>query len=261
MLQLKNKSKGSHTYLPEDNALAELWSKSEKASVATDADIEIFGVIEHDKTLPEVSKKLKELNGADVVVAINSPGGDYDEGAAVANLLKDYKGKVTTVNLSLAASSAANIFLAGDERIMFPSAQVMIHAVWGQVIGNSDRMRAAADRMDKSTKQMIDSFFGTIIDATEDEILALMKAEEFLTAEQCKPLKICTAIYGQEEEKPEEEEQKAEADEDKEKEEQKAETEDEEKEDQQNSVDPRVRAYNKALDGINDKRTLIRLVV
>jgi ATP-dependent protease ClpP protease subunit len=35
------------------------------------------------------------MNGADVTVNINSPGGDMFEGLAIYNLLREYEGRVT----------------------------------------------------------------------------------------------------------------------------------------------------------------------
>ncbi len=48
------------------------------------------------------------MNGADVTVNINSPGGDMFEGLAIYNLLREYEGRVTVKVLGIAASAASS---------------------------------------------------------------------------------------------------------------------------------------------------------
>lgn len=88
---------------------------------------------------------LARLRGAgDVTVNINSPGGDYFEGAAIYELLRGHPGAVTVNILGLAASAASIIAMAGDEIRMGQTAFVMIHNCWGITIGDrNDDLRSA----------------------------------------------------------------------------------------------------------------------
>ena len=61
-----------------------------------------------------ISGALRNARGSDVVVNINSPGGDYFEGLAIYNMLREYEGKVTVRVLGMATSAALIIAMAGD---------------------------------------------------------------------------------------------------------------------------------------------------
>jgi ATP-dependent Clp protease protease subunit len=82
------------------------------------------------------------LSGAsDVVLRINSPGGDVMDGVAIYNQLIAHKGKVRVEVLGMAASSASIIAMAGDEIAMAKNAFMMIHNSW--TIAMVDRHSAA----------------------------------------------------------------------------------------------------------------------
>lgn len=80
-----------------------------------------------------------------ISVWVNSPGGDMVTGAQIYNLIKDYKGKVTIKIDGLAASAASVIAMAGDEVLMSPVSQLMIHNPFSCAIGDSNEMKRAAE--------------------------------------------------------------------------------------------------------------------
>lgn len=92
----------------------------------------------------------RALEGAaDVVVNINSPGGDLFEGVAIYNLLREHKaGKVKVKVLGLAASAASIIAMAGDDVEIGRTAWMMIHNVWVLAIGNRNDLRKYADELE-----------------------------------------------------------------------------------------------------------------
>ncbi len=59
-------------------------------------------------TSAEVADKLRAAGDRDVVVNINSPGGDFFEGLAIYNTLREHPAKVTVKILGLAASAGWN---------------------------------------------------------------------------------------------------------------------------------------------------------
>ncbi|OZC62137.1 hypothetical protein CH267_00930 [Rhodococcus sp. 06-621-2] len=85
----------------------------------------------------------------EIVVRINSPGGDVYDGIAILNALRGHKAKVTTVVDGIAASAASFIAMAGNEIVMSRNAEMMIHEASGICIGNAEDMRGLADRLDK----------------------------------------------------------------------------------------------------------------
>lgn len=130
------------------------WDSTVRAEVDTGAVIEVFDVIGEDYwtgegvTAKKIAAKLRELDGADVSVYINSPGGDMFEGLAIYNLLREYKGDVTTKAIGIAASAASVIYMAGDTRQIGSSAFLMIHNAWTLAAGNRHDFRAMADYLE-----------------------------------------------------------------------------------------------------------------
>lgn len=87
-------------------------------------------------TAKRIAGALRAMNGADVTVNINSPGGDMFEGLAIYNLLREYQGKVTVKVLGIAASAASVIAMAGDDIQIGRGAFLMIHNCWVVAMGN-----------------------------------------------------------------------------------------------------------------------------
>jgi ATP-dependent Clp protease protease subunit len=81
------------------------------------------------------SEKLKTATG-NVVLKINSPGGDVFDGVTIHNDIIAHRGKVRVEITGLAASAASIIAMAGDEIAIAENAFVMIHDSWGLTIGN-----------------------------------------------------------------------------------------------------------------------------
>src|SRR5688572_26772936 len=75
-----------------------------------------------------VNKWLKEnAKAKEILVRVNSPGGDVFEGMAIMNALKRADARVIIEVEGLAASSASFIAMAGDEVRIHKGAQMMIH--------------------------------------------------------------------------------------------------------------------------------------
>ena len=93
-----------------------------------------------------------------ISVWINSPGGDMLTGAQIYNLIKDYKGKVTIKIDGLAASAASVIAMSGDEVLMSPVSQLMIHNPFSCAIGDSNEMKRAADMLNEVKESIINAY-------------------------------------------------------------------------------------------------------
>ncbi|KZL06379.1 head maturation protease, ClpP-related [Pseudovibrio sp. Ad26] len=96
-------------------------------------------------TAKRISAVLRNIGEKDVVVSINSPGGDFFEGLAIYNLLREHKAKVTVKVLGLAASAASVIAMAADEIQIGRAAFLMIHNTWVCACGDRHAFREVAD--------------------------------------------------------------------------------------------------------------------
>jgi ATP-dependent Clp protease protease subunit len=83
----------------------------------------------------------------DVIVNMNSPGGNFFAGAAIYNLLAKHAGKVTVNVLGLAGSAASTIAMAGDEILMGPAAFIMIHNAQSVAVGDRHDMESAMETL------------------------------------------------------------------------------------------------------------------
>lgn len=108
----------------------------------TDATISVLDVIGEDYwgegvTVKRIMAALRAIGDRDVTVNVNSPGGNFFEGLAIYNALRDHPAKVTVNVLGVAASAASVIAMAGDEIYIARAGFLMIHNTW--VIAAGDR--------------------------------------------------------------------------------------------------------------------------
>jgi ATP-dependent Clp protease protease subunit len=115
-------------------------------------------------------------------IRINSPGGVADEGIAIYNALKRHEGGVDTVVDSLAASAASIIALAGENRSTAKGGRWMIHRALTFAIGNAADMQKAVEVLTTYDESLV-SIYKEYMDATDEEIMALLDAETWYTAD------------------------------------------------------------------------------
>lgn len=147
-------------------------------------------------TARDFMQQLAAIDAPTLRVRINSPGGDVFDGLAIYNALENYPGTVECYVDGLAASAASFIALAGDSVTMAPNAFMMIHKAWGFVIGNSDEMMETAGLLAKVDAQLA-ALYAEETGKPADEIMALMAAETWFTAEEAKAAGFADAIAGE----------------------------------------------------------------
>lgn len=96
-------------------------------------------------TAKRVAAALRQIGERDVVVNINSPGGDFFEGLAIYNLLREHKARVTVNVMGMAASAASIIAMAADDLLIGRSSFLMIHNTWVMAAGDKAALREVAD--------------------------------------------------------------------------------------------------------------------
>lgn len=78
---------------------------------------------------------------------------------------------------------------------MHPSSYLMVHRVWGNVVGNSEDLRKEADTMEKMTNSLI-KIYQRKFDLPEDEIAKLLVDETWISGEQISDYKIKATVDG-----------------------------------------------------------------
>ena len=140
-----------------------------------------------DEITPKQFKEdLDALGDIDVLnIYINSYGGDVFAGQTIYSILKRHKAKKNVYVDGLAASIASLVVMAGDKVIMPANAMMMIHNHWTLAAGNANDFRKIADDLDKIRDSMIVAYQEKS-GLEKDEIISVMDAETWLTAEECK---------------------------------------------------------------------------
>ena len=161
------------------------WNPAIKASDENDNTIGIYDPIGYDYwddsgvTAKRISAALRSLDGADVVVNINSPGGDVFEGLAIYNLLREYKGHVTVRVLGVAASAASFIAMAADDIQIARAGFFMIHNAWTGLWGNRNDLRETADFLEQIDDTIAD-IYHVRSGLSMDELKADMDKERWI---------------------------------------------------------------------------------
>ena len=109
-------------------------------------------------TAKRIAAALRSIGKKDVVVSINSPGGDYFEGLAIYNLLREHPAKVTVKVVGIAASAASVIAMAGDEIQIARAGFMMIHNTWVVAVGDRHSLRDVADWLEPFDETAIDIY-------------------------------------------------------------------------------------------------------
>ncbi|MFX5832861.1 head maturation protease, ClpP-related [Acinetobacter baumannii] len=163
------------------------WNQALKAA-DDDADntIGIYDPIGYDYwsdsgvTAKRISAALRAMGAeTDVIVNINSPGGDVFEGLAIYNLLRAHKGKVTVRVLGLAASAASFIAMAADEIQIARAGFFMIHNAWTVSWGNRHDLLETAALLGQIDETIAD-IYHIRTGLTTSELGKMMDAESWI---------------------------------------------------------------------------------
>lgn len=153
-----------------------------ESDTENDGFLELFGLKDtniYPKNIAEALKGAEEVH-----VHINSYGGDVFAGVAIANILKNHKGK-TIAYIDGLAASAASIIAFGCNEIVIPSnAYLMIHRVSCGMFGNTDDFLRQIEVMEKIEEGIINSYTEKAIEGvTREQIKDFMMTETWFTGE------------------------------------------------------------------------------
>ncbi|TLQ49376.1 Clp protease ClpP [Ruoffia tabacinasalis] len=106
-------------------------------------------------------KQFKSLIGdseQDIIIKLNSPGGDVFEGIALYNYIKSLSNHITIEVTSLAASAASIIAMAGDEVVMCTGSQMMIHEASTFTFGNKSDIKKTLNALEAVDGSLVDIY-------------------------------------------------------------------------------------------------------
>ena len=111
-----------------------------------------------DDVTPQLFKDELNAGTGDIVVWINSPGGDCVAAAQIYNMLMDYKGSVTVKIDGIAASAASVIAMAGTKVLVSPVSMMMIHNPATIAMGDTAEMEKAIAMLTEVKDSIINAY-------------------------------------------------------------------------------------------------------
>ena len=150
-------------------------------------EVECVGVIDDDMTY-SLCQQLRYLSKDDprerITMYFNSPGGEVQSGLAIYDVMQAIPCPVRTVCLGMAASMAALLFVAGDEREMLPHASLMIHdPLIGNAGGSALELKTIADNLLR-TRQITAEVLSRHTGHSVEEVLAVTKRDTYFEASE-----------------------------------------------------------------------------
>ncbi|AEA27915.1 peptidase S14 ClpP [Pseudonocardia dioxanivorans CB1190] len=155
------------------------------AEPASTADVYVFDTIGGwwGMTADDFVRDVATLDVDQIVLHLNSPGGDAFEGVAIANVLRAHRARVVVRVDGMAASAASVIAMAGDEVVMGIGSQMMVHDASGYTWGNAAEIEAFLRRLN-ATSDSLAGTYAARAGGTVAEWRAVMQAETWYTPEE-----------------------------------------------------------------------------
>ena len=133
----------------------------------------------------ELVRVMAGMKDMHILMKINSPGGDYFDGIAIANAVANHPGRVTTRIESLAASIASVIAVSGKTVEAYQNTMGMIHNAWLFAIVDENSALDVADFLKKVDGNILDSYVRKT-KIGKKEMKGMMDAETWMTAQEMK---------------------------------------------------------------------------
>lgn len=151
-------------------------------------EIELTGVVDQAMTY-SLCQQLRQLwrddPDGEITVYVNSPGGSVWDGLAIYDIMQAISCPIRTVCVGMAASMAALIFVAGNQRDMLPHARVMIHdpLISGGVGGSALELKTIADGLMR-TRQVTAEVIARHSGHSVEEVLVLTSHDTYFEADE-----------------------------------------------------------------------------
>ena len=131
----------------------------------------------------------------DVVIYLNSPGGDCTAASQIYTMLMDYPGSVTVKIDGIAASAASVIAMAGTTVLMAPTGLMMIHNPMTVAMGSKTEMEKAISMLEE-VKESIVNAYELKTGLSRAKLSRLMDCETWMNARRAIELGFADGMMG-----------------------------------------------------------------
>jgi len=146
-----------------------------------------------DDVTPQMFRDELFAGSGDVVIWLNSPGGDCIAASQIYAMLMDYKGNVTVKIDGIAASAASVIAMAGTKVLMAPTAMMMVHNPSTIAVGDREDMKKAMDML-AEVKESIINAYEIKTNLSRAKLSHLMDETTWMNAKKAIELGFCDGI-------------------------------------------------------------------
>ncbi len=158
----------------------------------------IYGPIFDSESNPNSSRRIAQFllehkDAEEIVVRINSPGGNPYSGMAIHNSLKNHKARVIAHIDGMAASAASLVPMGADEIHINSCAQMMIHNPSNIIWGDEHAMRKEADNLAKLKESVMNAYLSKV-NISKEELIKVLDEETTYTAEEAVQCGLATHI-------------------------------------------------------------------
>ena len=119
----------------------------------------------------------------DIIIKLNSPGGDVFEGIEIYNYLKDHPSNVTVEVTGVAASAATFIVAGADEVIMNIGTSLMIHEASTFAWGNKSDIQKTLNALETIDDSIL-SIYSEKTGQPNEQLEEWMNEEKWFTADE-----------------------------------------------------------------------------
>lgn len=134
-----------------------------------------------DDVTPKLFKEELFSEDGELVIWLNSPGGDCIAASQIYSMLMDYKDDITVKIDGIAASAASVIAMAGTKVLLAPTALMMIHNPMTVAFGNHEDMKKTIDMLNQ-VKESIINAYELKTNQTRTKLSKLMDSETWMNA-------------------------------------------------------------------------------
>lgn len=125
----------------------------------------------------------------DIILYINSPGGEITSGLAIYDTMQYIRPQVSTICLGMAASMASLLLAGGakGKRFALPNSEVMIHqpSIAGGLSGQATDIKIYADRILANKKKFVE-IYSERTGQPPEKIYEDMERDHYMTAQEAK---------------------------------------------------------------------------
>lgn len=166
-----------------------------------DGVIDYWRIDEEDEvTIPQEFKEELNAGDGDILIYLNSPGGNTYAAAEIYSMLKEYKGgKITVRIVALAASAATVIAMAADTIEISPLAFMCIHNPYLEGVTGEEKDMLAAAKYLAEVKENSINVYEQKTKLPRETISAMMSDETYMNAKKAVELHFADKIIYEDE--------------------------------------------------------------